>query len=244
VLSLFALGVLTGLVLDCGAEGCRAVRNPGWGWFGLAYRDAVAEGVSLRITSCRRAPLKEPHLCYYPCTMQAPVVDGYLLDHAVRVMPVGGRQVTDRLLGLLQRRGFPLTKPGARAAIEAAKQQLCYVSVDRNAEQKVGVWGPGEGVRKKTCVGEGGLRRARHSQRSLSLMTTVLRAARHRQTPLHARTSGRLPYLMLAISHASRLNLTPLPHPPAAAAGPRDHGGCSHIHAARRHHAALGCRAV
>ncbi|KAL6782530.1 ARP2 [Auxenochlorella protothecoides x Auxenochlorella symbiontica] len=91
VLTLYALGLLTGLVLDCGEMGCRA----------------------------------------------APVIDGYVLPHAFKSQAVGGRHVAARLLDLLRRRGYALSRDTSLAAVTAAKEKLCYLAVDREAEAKL-----------------------------------------------------------------------------------------------------------
>lgn len=73
--------------------------------------------------------------CGAGVTRVVPIVGGYVLSHAVRHTPLGGRAVTQFMLDCLRRRREPLRPAGsALAYAERAKERRCYVSRDSGAE--------------------------------------------------------------------------------------------------------------
>eukprot|EP00758_Cryptobia_borreli_P019270 Tbor_TRINITY_DN8270_c0_g1::TRINITY_DN8270_c0_g1_i1::g.15379::m.15379/K17260/ACTR2, ARP2; actin-related protein 2 len=93
VLSLYANGNTTGIVIDCG------------------------EGVT-------------------HCT---PVFEGYGLPKANRRVDLGGRNITNYLLRLMQRRGYHFNPSSDFETIRAIKEKFCYAAVDFTLEKRLAI---------------------------------------------------------------------------------------------------------
>ena len=52
-------------------------------------------------------------------------------------MNMGGRHISDHLLELLQRRGYPVSNPADLEAVRGLKENTCFVSQDVKVEMKV-----------------------------------------------------------------------------------------------------------
>jgi actin, other eukaryote len=63
-----------------------------------------------------------------------PVYEGYALPHAVVKLPMGGRDLTDYLIHLLEQRGYTFTTLAERGTAQDIKEQLGYVAEDFDAE--------------------------------------------------------------------------------------------------------------
>ncbi|XP_050527943.1 uncharacterized protein LOC126898036 [Daktulosphaira vitifoliae] len=70
----------------------------------------------------------------YECTRAVPIYEGYILPHAVRTLPVGGKQVTEYLASLMNARGFSLTTPKDIDITNAIKEKLCYCVANPSKE--------------------------------------------------------------------------------------------------------------
>eukprot|EP00741_Cyanophora_paradoxa_P003740 tig00000093_g3635.t1 len=64
------------------------------------------------------------------CTSVVPVVEGYIVPHAVAKMDVAGRQLTELMARLVADRAPALDREAARDM----KEKLCYVAADRTRE--------------------------------------------------------------------------------------------------------------
>ncbi|XP_007436928.1 actin, clone 302-like [Python bivittatus] len=62
-----------------------------------------------------------------------PVSEGYSLPHCLLRMDVGGNDLTDFLMRMLNERGYRFN-PGEREIVEDIKEKLCYVALDFNKE--------------------------------------------------------------------------------------------------------------
>ena len=91
VLSLYSVGLTTGVAIDCG------------------------EGVT-------------------HCT---PIFEGYSLPKANRRVDLGGRNITDFLVRLLQRRGYSLSRTNDFEVVRAIKEKFCYAAVDFGLEKRL-----------------------------------------------------------------------------------------------------------
>jgi actin beta/gamma 1 len=66
-------------------------------------------------------------------TQCVPVLDGYALCHEINRMYFGGRDITDYLVKLLNKAGYPLMTNSEREIAREIKEKLCYVF---NSEMK------------------------------------------------------------------------------------------------------------
>ena len=66
-----------------------------------------------------------------------PVIEGCSFPHLTRRLNVAGRDVTARLVDLLQRRGYGLNRSADFDTARALKERLCYVSADCKRELQV-----------------------------------------------------------------------------------------------------------
>lgn len=66
-----------------------------------------------------------------------PVIEGCSFPHLTRRLNVAGRDVTARLVDLLQRRGYALNRSADFDTARAVKERLCYVSANCRRELQV-----------------------------------------------------------------------------------------------------------
>lgn len=67
-------------------------------------------------------------------TCVAAVAEGYTLAHSIRLSGIAGDVLTDELFAALRADGYPLSTTADRDVVEAAKESLCRVSADADAE--------------------------------------------------------------------------------------------------------------
>ena len=66
-----------------------------------------------------------------------PVVEGHILNHAIRRTNVAGRHVTTYLNKLLNFRGYAFNSTADFESVREVKENLCYVSYDIEKERKL-----------------------------------------------------------------------------------------------------------
>ena len=57
-----------------------------------------------------------------------PVYEGHPLNHGIKTVKVGGRDVEDHLVKLLAKKGHNLSSTNDRKTVRDIKEKLCYVS--------------------------------------------------------------------------------------------------------------------
>jgi actin-related protein 2 len=66
-----------------------------------------------------------------------PVYEGMSMRKASRRMDLGGRNVTEYLLRLLQRRGYDFNRSADFETVKGIKEMFCYAAVDPNLDRKL-----------------------------------------------------------------------------------------------------------
>ncbi len=66
-----------------------------------------------------------------------PVFEGVILNRSIRRLDVAGRNVTERLIKLLQARGFNFHRSADMDTVQTIKEKFCYVGYDLKVEQKL-----------------------------------------------------------------------------------------------------------
>eukprot|EP01084_Bolivina_argentea_P226432 382505_1 len=69
-------------------------------------------------------------------THTVPIYEGYTLPHAVLRLDLAGRDITEYLLKLLNKKGYKLNKSFQREHVEKIKKKLGYVALDYDKELK------------------------------------------------------------------------------------------------------------
>jgi actin-related protein 2 len=70
-------------------------------------------------------------------THAVPVVDGVTPDHWIGRLDVAGRHMTQRLIKLLQVRGYAFNRSADMATVQMLKEKYCYVGYDMKIEQQL-----------------------------------------------------------------------------------------------------------
>ncbi|KAK3039100.1 hypothetical protein RJ639_028846 [Escallonia herrerae] len=112
VLTLYAQGLLTGLVIDSG-DGVTHVLKDGFA------KSALVD--------------------FLGWVALVPVVDGYSFPHLTKRMNVAGRHITSYLVDLLMRRGYAMNRSADFETVRDIKEKLCYTSYDYKREYQLGL---------------------------------------------------------------------------------------------------------
>jgi len=76
-------------------------------------------------------------------TTALPVVEGYAVRHAMARRQLGGRDVTDYLVSMLNERGFSFSTGPEREVVREIKESLCAVNLEVNEEMLTAAIYPG-----------------------------------------------------------------------------------------------------
>ncbi|KAH7577169.1 hypothetical protein JRO89_XS01G0215300 [Xanthoceras sorbifolium] len=127
VLTLYAQGLLTGLVIDSG-DGVTHV-----------FFQSIASAGNFPACSLEWNGSIASWAFGVKSFCLVPVVDGYSFPHLTKRMNVAGRHITSYLVDLLSRRGYAMNKNADFETVREIKEKLCYISYDYKREYQLGL---------------------------------------------------------------------------------------------------------
>jgi actin len=69
----------------------------------------------------------------YEMTHIVPIYEGHAIRHAIQQLPIGGYDITNHLMNLLnQRHGYSLTNRAEREMVDGIKRKFCYLASNNN----------------------------------------------------------------------------------------------------------------
>ncbi|CAG9531425.1 unnamed protein product [Cercopithifilaria johnstoni] len=125
VLSLYASGRTTGIVLDSGDGVTHTV--PIYEAMYVAIQAVLSLYASGRTTGIVLDSGDG-------VTHTVPIYEGYALPHAILRLDLAGRDLTDYLMKILTERGYSFTTTAEREIVRDIKEKLCYVALDFEQE--------------------------------------------------------------------------------------------------------------
>lgn len=66
-----------------------------------------------------------------------PVVDGFIMDHAIQRLNLAGRDVTKYLVRLLMQSGYAFNSSADFELVREIKEAMCFVSYDPKKDKKL-----------------------------------------------------------------------------------------------------------
>ncbi|KAG8345261.1 putative Actin [Trypanosoma vivax] len=103
--------------------------------YGFSSLMSVLQGVlSLYSNGLQTGVVVECGECISHCT---PIFEGFPIPKANRRVDLGGRNITDFLLRLMQRRGYSFNHSNDFETVRRIKERFCYASVDAKLERRL-----------------------------------------------------------------------------------------------------------